>query len=572
MVQHALEAPPAPPFSRATRNARLTEVEDQPFDLLVVGAGITGAGIARDAAMRGLRVALVDKGDLASGTSSASSKLVHGGLRYLEHRQFSLVFESVSERARLGELAPHLVRPLPFFFPIYRKRPRPLWQIALGLTIYEALALYRIPKRHRTLRGARARAMFPTLAGDGLDGGVLYWDCATDDARLTLATARAAHDAGAWVLPYTEVVEFGLHRARVDGAVVRDRFSGAQHRISARVVVNATGPWADRTLGLRRQRPRLLRPTKGVHIVVPASRLPIAATIAIPREDEHFAFAIPADERVFVGTTDTDYDGDYDSVQATADEVRSLLAALNDAFPDANLGPDDVVGSWGGLRPLVSPLHQDVDPMAVSREHHLAEDDDGLITIAGGKLTTYRAMAAEVVELVARRLRADGMHIGRCPTGSVLLPGGHGIRWEGETLVTTGPGGPAADRDAVERFGPDTARHLRRTYGGRWVDVAARASAESALGERIVQDLPYIWAEVDHAVEEELAITLEDVLRRRTQIQIRAVDQGRGVAVALAERMGRLLGWSEADRAAQLDHWGICVDAQTSWRADFDSA
>ncbi len=571
MVTHSLAAPSVPPFSRETRDTRLTELDGHDFDLLVVGAGITGAGIARDAAMRGLRVALVDKGDLASGTSSASSKLVHGGLRYLEHRQFALVFESVSERARLAELAPHLVRPLPFFFPVYRKRPRPLWQIALGLKIYEALALYRVPRRHRTLRAARAREMFPALATDGLDGGVLYWDCATDDARLTLATARAAHDAGAWVLPYTEVVEFGLHRARIDGAVVRDRFTGVQHRISARVVVNATGPWADRTLGLRRQRARLLRPTKGVHIVLPASRLPLAATMAIPREEEHFVFAIPSGERVLVGTTDTDYDGDYDSVQATADEVRSLLEALNGAFPDAKLGPEDVVGSWGGLRPLISPTGDVADPMAVSREHHLAEDDDGLITIAGGKLTTYRLMAAEVVELVAKRLRKDGMHVGRCPTASVLLPGGHGVRWEDGVLVTTGPGGPAADRDAVERFGADTATHLRLTYGGRWVDVAARVRADSALGERIVADLPYLWAEVDHAVEQELAITLEDVMRRRTQIQIRATDQGRAVAPEIALRMGDLLGWSEADRTAQLDHWLGCVQAQTSWRNDFDS-
>ena len=540
------------------------------FDVLVVGAGITGAGIARDAAMRGLRVALVDRGDIACGTSSASSKLVHGGLRYLEHAQFSLVFESVSERARLAQLAPHLVRPLPFFFPIYNKRPRPVWQIALGLSIYELLALYRVPRRHTTLRGARAREAFPTLSHDGFEGGVVFWDCATDDARLTLATARAAHDAGAWVLPYTDVTEFVLHRAQVAGAVVRDRFSGALQTISARVVINATGPWTDRTLGLRRNRPRLLRPTKGVHIVLPADRLPIAATMTVPREDEHFVFAIPSGERVLVGTTDTDYDGDYDNVQATAGEVRSLLDALNGAFPAALLTPADVVGSWGGLRPLISPQREELDPMAVSREHHIAEDDDGLITIAGGKLTTYRLMSAEVVDLVGKRLRTDGMHVGRCPTAAVRLPGGDGVRWIGDRLVSTGPHGPAADADAEARFGSATATHLRQTYGGRWGDVAERLGEEEALGERIVADLPYIWAEVDHAVDEELAITLEDVLRRRTQIQIRAHDQGRGVAEAVAIRMGARLGWTEPERAAQLDHWHGCVDAQCAWRSEAD--
>ena len=569
MSHHALTAPSIPPFTRATRDARVAALSEEAFDVLVVGAGITGAGIARDAAMRGLRVALVDKGDIGSGTSSASSKLVHGGLRYLEHRQFGLVFESVSERARLGELAPHLVRPLPFFFPAYRKRPRPVWQIALGLSIYEALALYRVPRRHRTLRGSKARDAFPMMNPDGLDGGVLYWDCATDDARLTLATARAAHDAGAWVLPYAEVAEFVVHRARVAGAVIRDRFSGEARSLSAKIVVNATGPWADRTLGLRRQRARLLRPTKGVHIVVPSDRLPLSATIAIPREDEHFAFAIPSGERVLVGTTDTDYDADYDNVQASAAEVRSLLAALNQAFPAAELGPDDVVGSWGGLRPLVSPERGDLDPMAVSREHTISEDEDGLITIAGGKLTTYRLMAAEVVDRVAKRLRGEGMHVGRCPTASVRLPGGDGVAWRGEELVTTGPGGAAADREADERFGAASAMHLRQTHGGRWTDIAARAAEEEALAARVVDDLPVLWAEIDHAVDDELAMTLEDVMRRRTQIQIRARDQGRGVAEAVAARMGSKLGWTPAETDAQLSHWGDCVAAQERWRADW---
>ena len=353
----SLPSPEAPPFSRATRDERIAQLNNTEFDVVVVGGGITGVGVARDAAMRGLRVALLEAGDLAQGTSSASSKLVHGGLRYLEQRNVGLVLESVSERARLMNLAPHLVRPMPFFFPVYEKRPRPLWMVGLGLWVYEVLAAFRVPARHKTLRGTRAREAFPALDARGLDGGVLYYDCATDDARLVLETAIGAHEAGAWILPRMRVESFVTDRGQVRGVVTRDSLNGGTHTVSARLVVNATGPWTDRILGMRRQRPRVVRPTKGSHIVVRRDRLPIEATVMLwtgERGGDGFLFAIPSGESVFIGTTDTDFSGDYDRVRVTGSEVEHFLEHVNASFPGVKLTPDDVVGTWAGLRPLLT--------------------------------------------------------------------------------------------------------------------------------------------------------------------------------------------------------------------------
>jgi len=561
-----LTPPPAPPFSLVTRDERFHALDGEPFDLIVVGAGITGAGVARDAAMRGLRTLLVDKGDLASGTSSASSKLVHGGLRYLEHRRFALVFESVSERHRLRGLAPHLVRPLRFVFPVFERRPRPLWQVSVGLWIYDTLALFRSFRLHRT-HGARAAAdLEPALRTDGLDGAVSYYDCVTDDARLTLETARGAHEAGAHVVTYAAVRAFTSLRGQVTGVEVEDLRSGETTVARGRVVLNATGPWTDRTRGLRGDRSRVLRPTKGVHLVVPRARLPLRHAVATADLiDRRNLFAVPLGNRVVLGTTDTDFEGDFDSVDATRGDADTLLELAAYAFPDAKLGHPDVISTFAGLRPLIASTGREAE---LSREHLLSVDDDGLITIAGGKLTTYRSMAAEVVDLVGKRLRVEGVHVGGCPTAAVRLPGGSGIRFDGERLRTEGPEGEAIDREAEGRLGEDVVEHLQQTHGGRWLEVASRAVDDPGAGERIVADLPYLWAEVDTAVECELATTLTDVLRRRTQLHLRDFQQGLGVADAVARRMGSKLGWDEVRVHDELARYSALVAASRSWRGE----
>lgn len=562
-----LPSPPPPPFRRETRDARITELSEREFDVVVIGGGITGAAVARDAAMRGLSVVLLEAGDLAQGTSSASSKLVHGGLRYLEHRNFRLIIESVSERARLMTLAPHLVRPAPFFFPVYDRRPRPLWMVGLGLWIYETLALFRVPARHQTLNSQAAAEMFPALNTEGLDGGVLYWDCATDDARLVLETAISAHEAGAWVLPRMRVTQFITDRGIVNGVEAQDEFSGVHTAIRARAVVNATGPWTDRTLGMRRQRSRLLRPTKGSHMVLPADRLPLEATVMIRVDSEKFIFAIPVHERVFIGTTDSDYDGDYDQVRATGEEVVWFLEQLNLAFPQSKLTTDDVLGTWSGLRPLLVG-GDGQDTRHLPRDHEVQVDDDGLVTVTGGKLTTHRLMAREVVDGLAKRFRGEGLHVGRCPTGAVLFPGGHGVERRDGQLRSIGASGEALDREAAAEFGDDVAAHLRRTYGGRWPQVLERARSDERLGLRLEPDLPYIWAEVDHAVECELACTIVDVVRRRTQLLLRSRDLGASVVGDVGARMAHLLGWSAAELERQLDVYDTAALATRAWASD----
>lgn len=556
---------PPPPFHRHTRDERIERLDREEFDLLVIGGGITGAGIARDAAMRGLRTVLVEKNDIGSGTSQSSSKLVHGGFRYLEQGQIRLVWESVNERARLGLLAPHMVRPVPFLFPVYDRRPRPLWMIQAAVWIYELLALFRVAKLHRRHSARATLELEPTLREEGLNGSLVYYDSVTDDARLTLLTAKSAHGAGAWILPYAAVVEFIYQRGQIQGAIVEDRRTGQARAVKARVVVNATGPWTDRLLGLREVKGRLLRPTKGVHLVLPGSRLEIRHTVVLTnRDDRRVAFAIPSGNRVILGTTDTDFDGDFDHVGTNAADAAYLLDLANEYFPRAKLGPQDVLGTWAGLRPLVAA--EGLSESEIPREHLIRQDDDGLITVCGGKLTTYRLMAAEVMEAVAVRLRTEGVHVGRCPTGSVFLPGGGGIAQSGSRLVTLGLDGEAADREAGARFGEDVAEHLRENFGGEWIDVAARAHEDPALGQRLVDDLPTIWAQVDHAVEAEMAVGLSDVMRRRTQLQLRAHDQGRSVAPAVAQRMARLLGWSQQDAAAQVLRYEAECDALMAWR------
>ncbi len=542
----------------------MADLGREPFDLLVVGGGITGAGVARDAALRGLRVCLLEKGDLASGTSSASSKLVHGGLRYLEQGELRLVFESVSERHRLRALAPHLVRPLPFVFPIYGGQPSPLWLVQTGLWIYDALALFRSYRLHQAFRGERAAAQEPALLSEGLDGLVKYYDCLTDDARLCLETAQGAHFAGAWVMNYAEVVGFVRRRGEVCGAEVRDRRTGQCHSVEAHVVVNATGPWTDRILGLRTKRQPLLRPTKGVHVVVARSRLPVNHAVVLTELEHHrVVFAVPWGSRVMIGTTDTDYQGDYDRVQADRQDVDYLLGVTNHFFPASRLGHSDVLGTYAGLRPLLGG--SDGHPSTVSREHLVQEDEDGLITVCGGKLTTYRLMAAQVLDGVSRRLRAKGVHVGGCLTGRVGLPGASGVRFRKGQLVTLGAEGQRAEQEAEERMGNEILEHLRETYGGGWAAVLDRVVKNPELGTRFVADLPYIWAELEVAVSQELTVTLTDFMRRRTQLLIRDARAAESLAVQVAGRMATQLGWDQAEEKRQLAEFRAASSASMAW-------
>ena len=531
-------------FSHRGRAAALAKMMESPVDLLVIGGGITGAAVARDAALRGLSVGVVGKGDFAGGTSSHSSRLIHGGLRYLEHRDFRLVFEASRERRILLNVAPHLVRPLPFVFPAYRGARVPGWQIFAALWLYDVLAAFRNVHAHRWLSRKAARRLEPGLREKGLTGAGLYWDAQTDDARLTLATMRAAALAGAQVANYVEVTALAKPDGVVRGVVVRDQLTGQTGTIQGKVVVNATGPWVD---GLRRldepNAPPLLRPTKGVHVVVPRVRIghTNAITLLSP-VDGRVMFILPWGEVSYIGTTDTDDSVSPDEVRATGEDVIYLLRSANALFPQARLAPKDVISTWAGLRPLLAP-EKSATPAQVSREHRVVESSSGLVSIAGGKLTTHRVMGRDVVDRVTQKLHeADGRAIpARAATDHLVLPGGDIA--DLEVMVES-----ARARDVAE----PVASHLVRTYGSESAGVVNLIERDRGLGRPILDGRPEVWAEVVHAVEREMAVRLSDVLIRRTHLFYEDPAHGSAAAPPVARRMADLLGWDRAEETEEI--------------------
>lgn len=540
-------------------------------DLFIIGGGITGAGIARDAARRGLTVFLADQNDLAFGTSSRSSKLVHGGLRYLEQYEFGLVFESVSERGVLLHIAPHLVTPLGFLFPVFEHSRRGVAMIRAGMWLYDALSLGRSPERHRFLTPSDLQREEPSLGRDALKGAPLYYDCATDDARLTLESAIDAAAHGATIATWTKVEELRRDRAGlVREVVVRDVLSAELATIRAGVVVNATGPWTDRTLAIgadgqatERGRP-WLRPTRGVHIVVEHRKLPLThAVVCFHPDDGRVLFAIPWGDRTYVGTTDTDDRADPGDVHADDADIRYLLRTTEAYFPAHPLVPADVISTWAGLRPLVVD-DQAASESDVSREHRIETSLDGLVTVAGGKLTTYRLMAREVVEHAMDELalrRALPPTLRQPETGEVPLPGGRA--WP--------EGGVAALQDRLRaEYGDvlrdDTLALLARTYGTRAFEVVKLVRETPDLARRLHADRPEIVAQIDFAIEAELATRLVDVLIRRTQIFFRNEDQGLSVAEDVARRMARHLGWSDERILEEVAAFEHEVELSRRWR------
>lgn len=544
-------------------------------DVLVVGGGITGAGIARDAVRRGLSVALVEMNDLAFGTSSRSSKLVHGGLRYLEQGEIGMVFESVSERRTLMDLAPHLVNPLGFLFPVYDGSRHNLFVINAGMWIYDGLSLFRSPKIHRKLKPSEVAEIEPALDRRGLKGAPLYYDCSTDDARLTLETALDAAAEGAIVCTGAKVRRFLKGEdGRISGAVVEDTLHGAGTKeVRARVVINATGPWTDATRALSsipgQEHRRVLRPTKGIHIVVDAAKLPVQhAIVCFHPKDERVLFAIPWGDRTYIGTTDTDFDGDPKDVAATRADVDYLVDAANRYFPGHQLEAADVIATWAGLRPLIAPPQKaGMSESDVSREHEILVGRDGLLTIAGGKLTTYRRMAAEVVDSALKLLKLTGQKtptLQPARTDEVPLLGGRG--WPEDD-----------DHDAVaakvreasgELLEADVARHLADNYGMRALELAAMVKAEPALAAPLVEGRPEILAQVRFGAEQELAASVSDVMVRRTQLFYRDFDQGLGCVDVVADELARALGWDARARQESIDAYRAEVALSRRWKLE----
>ena len=511
------------------REATWERLAAETFDVCIVGGGINGAAVARDAVLRGMTVALLEKRDFAWGTSSRSSKLVHGGVRYLQQGDVALVLESCRERDVLRtRIAPHLVRAQRFVFPIYDDDSTPVWQLRIGLTLYDLLAGFQNVARHKHLTVAALREREPAVASEGLRGGALYYDCWTDDARLTLETALAARGAGAAILNHAEVVSFEKDSTgRVVAANVSDRLGTREVAVRARAFVNVAGPWLDdvRRLDDGGAPPRL-RLTKGVHAVFDRSRIGNRDAVVIRGIDGRVMFAIPWQSQTVVGTTDTFFSGDPDDVRAEPDDIDYILAAANRAFPAADVTTRDIVATWAGLRPLVAP-EDERTASEVSREDQVFESPAGLLSLGGGKLTTHRKVAEVLVDRAAEKI---GRRVGPCRTAEVPLPGGADF-----------PAGDAADEEPQSRE-----EHIRRRYGALAGEVAALVRGDEGLGERAVSDRPDLVAELVHAVEYEMACSIDDVLSRRVPLALRSRERDGIVLRTVATILAKRFGWDEA--------------------------
>jgi glycerol-3-phosphate dehydrogenase len=536
------------------RRNKLRRLREEAFDVLVIGGGINGAGIAREAALRGLKTALVDKGDFASGTSSRSSKLIHGGFRYLETGDFGLVFEASRERDLLRRLlAPHLVKPLRFFFPAYRRSSLPLWKMRLGLAIYDVFAAFRNIERHRGVRREEVPELEPKLRVDELRGGALYYDCFTDDSRLVLENILGAESAGAVCLNYAKVESLDKDgRGFLAAASIRDLDAeGGSITLRVRAVVNAAGPWLDRIRELDDPAaPPILRPTKGVHLVVSRDRVGNRNAIVLNAvRDRRILFVIPWDQQTIVGTTDTDYHGSLDDVVADAEDVGYLLETLNHYFPAARLEEGDVVSTFAGLRPLVAGRRPEA-PSEVSREDAIFESDSGLVSLGGGKLTTYRRVAIKVVDRVARQLRRRfGLRFARrSGTAELPLPGADGL--QAGTAATS-----------------DFASALERRYGARASQVMALLEQDPALAEPLDDAGTTFRGEVAFGARLEMAERVEDVLQRRTSVALRNPDGGASVAQAAAALMAEELDWSPAtEHSRAREYLEDVVGLKAQWK------
>jgi glycerol-3-phosphate dehydrogenase len=525
-------------MSRAEQFERLNA---ETFDVAIIGGGINGAAIARDAALRGLSVALIDRGDFAGATSSHSSKLIHGGLRYLPQGQIRLVCHALRERERLRRVtAPHLVGPIRFLFPFYAgRRPRGL-AVSAGLILYDLFARTPAAERHRRLSRDGVHAVAPSLETERLRGGALYSDGWGDDARLTLENLIDAADHGGAMLNYAEAEGFEHKEGRVTAVLVRDAETDTRYTFRARCIVNAAGPWLDRIRQMDDSSASpAIRLTKGVHLVISMARLPVKNALVLTDDAGRIIFVMPHEGWTLIGTTDTDYGGDPAAAQPEAEDLEYLISVVNRALPGAHLHASDVAYSFAGLRVL--PVNNGRQaPSAVAREEVLTVSASGLISIGGGKLTSHRAIGERIGAQILSRL---GRSAGRSPTRTMPLPGARPI--------ASGNADGANGTEMRARY-----QWLDRRYGSRTAIVAAIARERLELAMPLAPDAPAIGAEVLFAINYEWARTVSDFLIRRTAMAWRNPPAAIASAPAVAAIMGEALGWDSAREQAELAAFG----------------
>jgi glycerol-3-phosphate dehydrogenase len=551
------------PFSAATRIQNLARLQGETFDVLVIGGGVTGAGVALDAVARGYTVALVEKLDFASGTSSKSTKLVHGGIRYLPNFDFALVREALIERGLLLHNAPFLVQPVGFVLPIYEHDRHPVGMrfttpggfglglmLDLGLWLYDRLAGKRNIAPHRRLSRKQVLELAPGLVPDGLKEGFLYYDAQTNDARLTVTLLHTAALRGAVIANHTEVQGFLVANGHVVGARLYDLLSQQEFTVHARHIVNATGIYSEQVERLIEQEPQVrIEPSKGVHLVFAREKLQVQQdAIVLPEtDDQRILFLVPWESRVIFGTTDTG-SGDLDHPTATREDVHYLLKHLN-RYVTTDLSEDDILSVYAGYRPLVLPHKAAHSSARLSRTHAVLQSPSGLVSIVGGKLTTYRRMAQDTVDLLQRRDSRKIQH----PTTNLPLLGSKGWVEAASAL---------ASQASVLGLDASIIDHLSSIYGNEMRELLHLIEDERTLSTRLIADLPYIRAQVVYACRAEMAMTPYDVLARRTSIMLEDQQRGLGVVALVADLMAHELGWSPEQRERLSEEYHQIVQRQ----------
>ncbi|TMV45133.1 glycerol-3-phosphate dehydrogenase/oxidase [Paenibacillus mesophilus] len=559
-------------FSAGRRVEMLQSMSKQRLDVLVIGGGITGAGIAWDASLRGLSTGLVEMRDFSWGTSSRSTKLVHGGLRYLKQGEVKLVMEVGRERALLHRKAPHIVIPAPMMLPIYKGGTYGYWMSAIGLYVYDLLAGVKRGERRIMYSRSKTMELEPMFKREGLKGSGYYYEYRTDDSRLTLEIAKTAHGHGAKLVNYAKAVGFLYEKGKAIGVKVEDVLSGRVYSIYAKKIVNAAGPWVDRVRSQDHEvKGKRLLLTKGVHLVVDHAKLPVRQSAYIDVPDGRMIFVIPREGKTYIGTTDTFYEGKIEEPRTTSKDRDYLLQAVNHAFPGARLTAADVESSWSGLRPLIR--EEGKGPSEISRKDEIFRSESGLITIAGGKLTGFRKMAEKVVDLVERELAAEeGRAAAGCGTDQDDISGGD-------------RGGMASYEEyrqqwiaRGERMGvnPKDAEYLLGRYGSNirtifdMYSVLAQEAAAADVrrgadtgGHRI--DLRLLEAELCYAIDHEMTVSATDFLVRRTGLVTFDRKRAEALVRPVVQAMGRLLGWSAEEAARQQQDAQAYIELVTSF-------
>lgn len=532
-------------FSFQTRTENTKKLKTEKFDILIIGGGITGAGVARDAALRGLKVALVEAHDFAFGSSSRSSKLVHGGIRYLENFEFHLVFEALSERSKLFKIAPHLVHPLRFMIPLFKDSRVGMFKMGLGMLLYDALALFRTPQLHERLNAKNTVNRMPVIKDSNLVGSYVYSDAYMDDDRLVHETMRSANEAGAICVNYTKVMKSKIENEKVIGLQVQDLISKENYLIQADQVISTVGAWSD-LVGekmLPDWKP-ILRPTKGIHLTFHKDRLPLTSAVVMgAQESSRIVFAIPRHEMIIVGTTDTDFQGNPELATATAEDVKYLLKITNEYFPGAKLTAKDILSSYVGVRPLVKDGSDNENK--TSREHTIISDPRGFIFVAGGKYTTYRLMSEQVVDLAIKKWSFEKkLSLNKCQTTEPL------------NSYTT----PEAYENAQTKINSDIKlKWMIERHGEEAFEIMEKYGANLS-----------IWQlEAYQAIHKTMCLSLIDFYTRRVPLVLAYQDHGLDKLDSIAEIFKKELTWSNEEFENQKLTLVNYIDSELSWRKNF---